>query len=365
MWCNISLHTGFSKLISKLIQGSGFVAFVPIAGSCMFGSCTQNRKSEEVASFSKSNKCFMWGCFVWVFVLNFLWWLRKNCSWVYVKYAAHTKLACLFALLQAGILKQHGASSWGKPKMETLGILRFVFGSVSYAHLKCGWLLVRSRARPLLRGTQTSGWFRGRTEKRGGLVCFSERNQHGKNVKWRSKRVIVWKRQKTAEQRWDSHKTKKRIGYVGKQRVISIYSGQDLILGQFQSSLVNHHPSGSWHSERARKQSVPVQWAIHLQLHVFPPSLHSPCLSPPANQWKPLQEDSPMSEYPFPAHVMCLVSSHLIITRLVLLPLGCFHNRLNLSSVVAIIRLVESLKTEVKEKARTLGRKPDEQYINI
>lgn len=64
--------------------------------------------------------------------------------------------------------------------METLGILRFVFGSLSYAQLKCGWLLSEVKLRLLLREIQTSEWFVGGLRREEGLCVLEKETDMGR-----------------------------------------------------------------------------------------------------------------------------------------------------------------------------------------
>lgn len=64
--------------------------------------------------------------------------------------------------------------------METLGILRFVFGSWSQAQLKCGWLLSEVELSLLPREMQASEWFAAGLRREEGL-CVLEK----KELTWR------------------------------------------------------------------------------------------------------------------------------------------------------------------------------------
>lgn len=57
--------------------------------------------------------------------------------------------------------------------METLGILRFVFGSLSYAQLKCGWPLSEVELSPSL-------WFAGGLRREEDLCVLEKGTNMGR-----------------------------------------------------------------------------------------------------------------------------------------------------------------------------------------
>lgn len=100
----------------------------------------------------------------------------------------------------------------------------------------------------------------------------------------------------------EKQEKEKRSGETWKEKVGRFYFGQDLIwsqvsCSQHQSSLVNHHPSGRWHSERPGSNLCrSSDLSTHNSISSPPRPLPKIWAAVPT---KPLQDESSMSEIYF------------------------------------------------------------------